>query len=93
MNTDAPLFAPYEEFDYDDSLAGSDKNGHFSGWSEQDDNDEDNEDDDDCVPLRLDNEAADNVDAVAAGVVAADGSYPSPAITATNELKLGILHL
>ena len=31
MNTDAPLFAPYEEFDYDDSLAGSDKNSHFSG--------------------------------------------------------------
>jgi hypothetical protein len=82
------LFTPYEEFDYDDSLAGSDKNGHFSGWSEQDDNDEDNEDDDDCVTLRLD-----NVDAVAAGVVTADESYPSPAIMATNKLKLGILHL
>ena len=82
MNTDAPLLTPYEEFDYDDSIvAGSVKNGNFSGWSEDDDNDVD----DNCEMLQLlNNETADNhVYAVAAGVVA-DESYSLPAITATS---------
>ena len=90
MNTDAPSFTPYEEFDCDDSIAGSD-DGKFSGGSEDDDDndndvvDDDDDNSEDCETLLLaDNEAADNVYAVAARVVA-DESYSSPAITATME--------
>jgi hypothetical protein len=82
MNTDAPLFTPYDEFDYDDYLAGSDS-GNFSVGSDDDDDVHDN--DDDCEMLQLDNEPADkNVYAVAASAIA-DESFSSPAITAIME--------
>ena len=69
MSTNAPLFSPYDEFDYDAFYAGNDNN---------DDNVVANEDE--VVLVVNEDESAEKLYAAAAAAVT-DGSFSSPAMT------------
>ena len=74
MSTSAPLFSPYDAFDYDDFFAG---NGDYN-----EDNDYDNNSDDDNELLVVEDASADELVLATAGI---DESFSSPAITAIME--------
>ena len=83
MSTDAPLFSPYNEFDYDAFFGGLD-NDNLAFRSDDDEftAGTDNADDNELLLLVADNEPADKLFASAALI---DESFSSPAIIAILE--------